>query len=301
MSVFVVGALHLDVIVTAPHLPRPDETVVGNNVDYRMGGKGGNQAIAAAKMGVPTAMAGCVGHDDFGQRLLADLVTGNVDSRQVMQRPGASGMSVAIVEAGGDYGAVIVSGVNRDIDPARITIPDSARVVLLQNEIPGPANLAIATASRAAGRMVILNAAPARITESDLLRQVDLLIVNRVEAADLLGRDDAGLDPVEAARALCRSVPNVILTLGGEGLVLCQNGATSRMPAYKVRPISTHGAGDAFIGALAARLALEVPLAKATAFAQAAAALHVSTPVAERANITPQTVAAFLKPQTESP
>ncbi len=301
MSVFVAGALHLDVIVTAPHLPRRDETVVGHSVDYQIGGKGGNQAIAAAKMGAPTAMAGCVGNDAFGQRLLDALSAANVDHHQVMQLPGASGMSVAIVEATGDYGAVIVSGVNQTIDPAKIEIPDTASIVLLQNEIPGAANLALATKARAAGRTVILNAAPARPPEPGLLAQIDLLIVNRVEAADLLGQTDANLNPETAAAQLASFGPAVILTLGAEGLVLHENGQTRQMPAHKVQMISSHGAGDAFIGALAARLDHGATLTEAACFAQAAAALHVASPVSERDTITAETVEIFLNSHSGRP
>jgi len=301
MTVFVTGALHLDVVVTAPHLPRRDETVVGQGVDYLIGGKGGNQAIAAARMGAPTAMAGCVGQDAFGQRLLDALAAAKVDHRQVIQLRGASGMSVAIVEDTGDYGAVIVSGVNQSIDAATVTIPGTARVVLLQNEIPGAVNLAIATAARAAGRMVIFNAAPARMAEPGLLSQIDLLVVNRVEAADLLNQTDAELNPEIAAKDLSRFGPNVILTLGADGLVLCENGETRHLPVFTVQAISTHGAGDAFIGALAAQLVKGVSLSQAARFAQGAAALHVASPVVERDTITPETVETFINAQTDRP
>ncbi len=130
-EVFVVGALHLDVVVDAPHLPALDETVVGSAVAYRFGGKGGNQAAAAARMGARVAMAGRVGRDAFGERLLAELDAAGVCRSQVLQGTGASGMSVAIVDQRGDYGAVIVSGVNREIRPEDVTVPNCAKVVLL--------------------------------------------------------------------------------------------------------------------------------------------------------------------------
>ncbi|MGB5558860.1 MAG: ribokinase [Paracoccaceae bacterium] len=296
-SVFVVGALHLDVVVTAPHLPRRDETVVGHSVAYLVGGKGANQAMAAAKMGASVAMAGCVGEDSFGARLLAGLDAGKVDRTQVRQVAGASGMSVAIVEAGGEYGAVIVSGVNQEINPSKIVIPASASVLLLQNEIPEAVNLAIAEKSKASGLTVILNAAPARSVAPDLLAMIDILILNRVETADLLAQDEPNLDPVKAALELADHVPSVILTLGADGLLLAERETVREAPAHRVQAVSAHGAGDALIGALAARLANGDTLFEAVGFAQAAAALHVASPVSERETIKPETVESFRKGQ----
>jgi len=294
MTVFVCGSLHLDVIVDAPHLPRLDETVTGTTVAYAFGGKGGNQAVAAARMGAPTAMAGRVGDDAFAIRLRATLTEAGVDQTQVRTTFGPSGMSVAIIEPSASYGAVIVSAANLLIDPDEVTIPHGTTIVILQNEIPEPVNLAVATRARTSGAKVLLNAAPARAMSPALLAQTDILIVNRVEAADLLGIPDTALDPIPAAAALTNLGPaRVILTLGGGGLVL-HDGTTTHQPAHQVTAISTHGAGDAFIGALAAQLATGATLPTACAFAQAAAALHVSTVVTERARITPAKVQAFL-------
>ena len=297
-SVFVVGALHLDVVVTAPNLPRQDETVVGQSVAYLIGGKGANQVIAAAKMGAATAMAGRVGEDEFGVGLLAGLDAGNVDRTQVRQVAGASGMSVAVVEAGGEYGAVIVSGVNQEVDPGEIGIPDSARLLLLQNEIPEAVNLAVAKKAKSSGLAIILNAAPARPVAPDLLAMIDILILNRVETADLLAQDESNLDPVKAALELARHVPSVILTLGADGLVLAEGESVREVPAHSVQAVSAHGAGDAFVGALAARLAYGDTLFEAVGFAQAAAALHVASPVSDRDTITPETVQHFRNGQT---
>jgi ribokinase len=292
MTVFVAGSLHLDVIVDTPHIPREDETVTGHGVTYAFGGKGGNQAVAAARMGAPTAMAGCTGDDAFATTLRAALAMAQVDATQVRTIPGPSGMSVALLQPDGSYGAVIVSAANLALDPAAITLPPDTKLLLLQNEIPEPANIALATRARAAGITVLLNAAPARPANSALLAQTDILVVNRVEAADLLGSDT---DPITAAPRLAALGPRaVILTLGADGLVL-HDGATQHLPAHKITPISSHGAGDAFIGALAARLTAAFPLADAARFATAAAALHVSTRPAARTAITPAMVQSLLK------
>ncbi|MDP2122726.1 MAG: ribokinase [Hoeflea sp.] len=299
MSVFVCGSLHYDVVVNAPHLPRLDETVPGVAVNYVTGGKGGNQAVASARMGAATAFAGRIGDDAFGQALLKGLMEAGVDSRQVQRDPGASGMSVAIVEPNGGYGAVIVSAANLAIDPASIELPPTTRVVLLQNEVPEAVNLAVALKARKLGAIVILNAAPARPMGPDLMQAIDMLVVNRVEAADLLATSEAALDPLEAALALTRLGPrSVIITLGADGLVLYEAGTAVHHPGHPVEVVSTHGAGDAFLGALAAAHASGRSIADAARFGQAAAALHVSTATDRRHAITPGRVDEMMAQHT---
>jgi ribokinase len=286
-EVLVVGALHLDVVVDAPHLPSLDETVVGSAVAYRFGGKGGNQAVAAARMGARVCMAGRVGRDRFGEMILAALDEAGVERSGVLEVPGASGMSVAIVDARGDYGAVIVSGVNREI--GEVAVPSSAKVVVLQNEVPEAVNLAVAAVAGAA--RVVLNAAPAREVPAALMARVDVLVVNRGEAAALAGDPD----PEVAAVALRAKGPGVVIvTLGGEGLVAAFDAGVVRMAAPKVEVVSTHGAGDAFTGALAARLAKGDGLAEALSFAQGAAALTVATAPDARGRLSNAKVRAFL-------
>ncbi len=290
-SILVIGALHLDVVVDAPHLPALDETVVGDAVAYRFGGKGGNQAVAAARMGARVAMAGRVGPDRFGEQILAALDAAGVDRSGVLTVDGASGMSVAIVDHAGDYGAVIVSGVNRVIDGNAVVLPKGLQTILLQNEVPEAVNLAIA-ARAAPGVRLILNAAPARPVAPGLLARVDALVVNRGEAAAMTGTDD----PQDAAARLLASGPRaVIVTLGGEGLICATAGAPPLvLRAPRVDVISTHGAGDAFTGALAAELTRGAGLPDALAFAQGAAALTVATHPDARDAVTPEAVRAFL-------
>lgn len=295
MNVFVCGSLHYDVVVNAPHLPRLDETVTGSAVNYILGGKGGNQAVAAARMGAKTAFAGRVGGDAFGTALLKGLEEAGVETGQVQRDGGASGMSVAIVESGGGYGAVIVSAANLNIDPNPIEVPAGARVVLLQNEVPEAVNLVVALRGRNMGASVIVNAAPARRMGADLLGATEILTVNRVEAADLLATSEAALDPLGAAQALTALGPrSVIITLGGDGLVLHDGVTTAHYPCHPVEVVSTHGAGDAFLGALAAEYSRGASLAEAARFGQTAAALHVSTPVGRRATITRRQVEALM-------
>ncbi|MBE2278325.1 MAG: bifunctional hydroxymethylpyrimidine kinase/phosphomethylpyrimidine kinase [Rhodobacteraceae bacterium] len=282
------GSLHHDVIVTAPHLPAPDETVTGSAVRYAFGGKGGNQAVAAARMGAVSHMAGAVGTDAAAGVLLAALDAAGVDRAGVVQVPGASGMSVAIVEAGGSYGAVIVSAANLAFDPAGVVFPPGCFAIVLQNEIPEAANLVLARRARAAGLRVILNAAPVRAGSAALLALCDLVVVNRVEAAALAGSATAPDRAVAALRALGAGA--VLVTLGGEGLL----GEGFAQPAFAVPVISTHGAGDCFVGALAAEWGRGAALPEAARFAQAAAALHVAALPDARAGVTEAAVRALL-------
>jgi len=274
--VLVAGALHYDVLVRADRLPGLDETLRGRSVSYVCGGKGGNQAVAAARV-APTAMLGRVGDDHAGQVLLANLDAAGADRTGVAVAAGeASGMSVAIVNESGDYGAVIVSAANLGLDVADAAIPESVRVVLLQNEIPEAANLTLAERARAAGARVFLNAAPARPFETALRSLVDVLIVNRVEAAGLWGRAVATpADALAAAQALATEGP-VIVTLGAEGAVLADAGEPRLFPAPPVEVVSSHGAGDAFAGTLAAHIALGAEIEEAVREAQIEAARHVA-------------------------
>lgn len=274
-SVLVVGALHHDVIVTAPRLPVLDETLPGTGVTYALGGKGGNQALAAARLGAAVAFAGRVGRDEAGRAMTAQLAAGGVDvSRVAVDAALASGMSVAIVTEGGDYGAVIVSAANTAIDGDAVALPHGCGLVLLQSEVPEAVNLAVARKAAAAGARVVLNAAPARAVSAELLSLADVLVVNRVEA-EMIGR---GLDGYPGT---------LIETRGGEGCIVRSPGEAARqVPAFPVGVVSTHGAGDCFTGALAARLAAGGDLDAAVRFAAAAAALHVSVPVARRAAVT---------------
>ena len=279
-DVIVCGSLHLDIMVYAPNLPRPDETVVGLRWAMQCGGKGGNQAVMAARAGARTAMIGRIGADDFGARLRAHLEAAHVDARAVgVDAAAGSGMSTAIVRDDGEYGAVIVSGANLNIDPAAAARTwreiGGAAVLVLQNEIPDAANAAVARAARADGARVILNAAPARALSATLRDSVDILVVNRIEAEMRSGESLS--DAAAVAAKLGASFPNVIVTLGGEGLwVKTAEGPPTRIAPKVVKVVSTHGAGDCFVGALAATLARGGSLTQAAEFANAAAAAHVA-------------------------
>jgi ribokinase len=291
-DVVVFGSLHLDIMVQAPGRPRLGETMVGQGWSLKEGGKGGNQAVEAARHGARTAMVGAVGTDDFGRRLIAHLQQHRVETQAVRIVPDASsGMSVALVEPQGDYGAVIVSGVNLLLGPdaaaASAPLIGGARCLLLQNEVPEAANIAAAEAAHAGGARVVLNAAPMRELPLALLSLVDILVVNAVEAEALCGSPvETAAGAAHAAQALLGLVPCAIVTAGGHGLAIAgRDGTRHTVPAHDVVVCSTHGAGDAFAGALGARLAAGVSLGDAARYANAAAALVVATPPGGRAGL----------------
>lgn len=297
VEVAVVGSLHLDIVVAAPRLPARDETLIGSAWHYKCGGKGGNQAVAAARFGARTLFGGRTGEDDFGERLIANLKAAGVGAEAVAREPArGSGMSVAITEAGGEYGAVVVSGANLAIDAAAIAVQWAplweARVLLLQNEVPEPVNLAAARAATAKGARVVLNAAPAREINDELLALTDVLVVNRVEARMLTGADD----PAQALARLASPSRDVVVTLGGNGLIAAvRDGRRFAIPALPVKLLSSHGAGDCFCGALAARLAKGDGLEAACRFAAAAAGLFVSAPEDQHAGLNSAAVERLLR------
>jgi ribokinase len=300
-QVVVLGSLHLDIIVHAPDRPKKGETLPGSAWGYKAGGKGGNQAVAAAQFGVRTSMVGRVGNDDFGRRLLDHLRNAGVDTKHVRSdAETGSGMSVAIIDGGGDYGAIIVSGANlrmsnEDLEDAGEIIRN-AQVLVLQNEVPEIINRAAAKLAKGYGVRVVLNAAPARPLVPDLAANTDLLVVNAVEAEMICGVEVASLGAaIEAAAVLSNEVPAVVVTAGGLGLAMAERGKTPcAVAAHPVKLVDTHGAGDLFIGALAARLASGVPVAEALHFANAAAALFVSTPADQKTLVTSDLVTRFL-------
>lgn len=279
-TVLVIGSLHHDIIIAAPGLPRRDETMVGSDWHPKFGGKGGNQAMAAARLG-PCRMLGAVGADGFGDFMRAGLAAGQVQSDFVQSVAGPTGISVAIVDPAGDYGAVIVSGANTMIDHACLlddALWADVGVVLLQNEVPEPLNLAAAKLARARGIVVVLNAAPARVLGAEFAALVDILVVNAVEA-EMMGTGPVTSLPSAAiaAETLAARFSAVVVTAGAAGLAAWSAlDEAFSVPATVVKVVSTHGAGDAFTGTLAAAIAAGHSLQTASDAASTAAAKHVS-------------------------
>jgi ribokinase len=279
--VLVVGSLHYDIMVEANALPQPDETAIGSRWYPKFGGKGGNQAVAAHSAGAIARFCGAVGDDDFGRFLRDHLRSGGVDDRNVATVNAGSGMSVAIIDRAGDYAATIVSGANLLISHAALQEPSlwqDVAILVLQNEVTEAINLEAANQARARGIPVLLNAAPYRPIPDALCNLIDVLVVNAVEA-EMMGCDriNALPDASAAAQALAARFQTVIVTAGALGLAAqTAKGADFEIAAERVSVVSSHGAGDAFIGTLAHRLAQGDGLEVACRAASAAAARHVS-------------------------
>ena len=281
-TVLTVGSLHYDIMVETDHLPQKDETAVGTRWYPKFGGKGGNQAVSAAKAGATSRILGAVGDDDFGRFLRAALRAGQVDDRFVSVLTGTgSGISVALQDSAGDYAATIVSGANLLISHDALTDPalwERVGVLVLQNEVTADLNLAAASQARARGLRTLLNAAPYRPLSPDLQPLIDILVVNAVEA-EMMGAGKVGsLDSAkDAAMMLAGRFESVIVTAGAAGLAGCGGaGEVFTLNAETVQVVSSHGAGDAFIGTLAAQIAGGAALEPACRIASQAAARHVA-------------------------
>lgn len=283
-TILVVGSLHYDIMVEANHLPRRDETAVGSRWYPKFGGKGGNQAVAVARAGARARMFGAIGADDFGNFLRRALQARGVDDAFVVTLPDVgSGMSVAILDAEGDYAATIVSGANLHSDAGRLAddaLWQDVSLLILQNEVPEALNIAAAKEARGRGVRTLLNAAPARELPQDLVPLVDVLVVNAVEA-EMMGAGPVTslTSAAEAARRLADRFQAVIVTAGSLGLAAATpEDEPFMVPAERVKAVSSHGAGDAFIGTLCASLGRGLTLRDACQAASRAAAIHVSSP-----------------------
>lgn len=281
-KILVTGSLHYDIVIHAHHRPEKGETVMGSGCSYKFGGKGGNQAVSAATAGAQVSFAGAVGADTQGDFLRSVLEENGVNTDFVaVSADVPSGMSVALMDAEGDYGAVVVSNANNRVDVAQFShdaVWQQVEMLLLQNEVPEAVNLAAAEAAKQRGIRVCLNAAPARAMCSAMQSAVSLLVVNGVEARDLSGIAVNTLsDARAAAEWLGEHYPVVVVTAGEHGVAWCETGERSQsMPAEKVELISTHGAGDCFMGMLCTSLLQGQTLADSVAKANRAAAEHVS-------------------------
>jgi ribokinase len=291
-AVVVVGSLNLDLVVRVPRLPGPGETASGGDVFRYPGGKGANQAVAAARLGRGVAMIGCVGDDQAGRDLLASLEADGVDSSRVRVVDGVpSGAAFITVSEDGENQIVVSPGANarltaEDVGAAGAALREAA-VTLLQLEIPLEA---VAAAARTAGGRVVLNPAPVRALPEKLLEEVDVLVPNRVELAQLAAAPVPGT--VEEATRLAGRLPAraVVVTLGADGALVVEHGHASHVPAVPVRPVDTTAAGDAFCGGLADALAAGAALQDAAGWAVRVAAAACTRPGAQASLPTPAEV-----------
>lgn len=276
-GVVVVGSVNVDLAATVERIPAPGETVLATGFVRSPGGKGGNQAVAAARAGeAPVTFVGAVGTDDAGDWLVAGLTRAGVATDAIARLAGPSGQALISVGASGENAIVVVSGANMALtelaDAQRDVIRD-ANVVLAQLETPVSIVTQAARLAHESGATFILNAAPSRPLPSALLADVGVLIVNEHEARDVAGTD--ALD--EAMERLSHLVPTVVLTLGAAGsrIVTCDEPPLE-LPALRVTAVDTTAAGDTYAGVLAASLARGSRLIDAAREATAASALTVT-------------------------
>ena len=282
-NVLVVGSSNTDLIIQVPRIPRPGETVLGGTFSTAAGGKGANQAVAAARAGGRVTFVARIGDDLFGREALAGFGRDGIDARSVLTTPGAaSGIALITVDERGENSISVASGANASLSVADIEAAGeafaSADVVLLQLESPLETVAAAVRKAGERGILVILNPAPARPLDDALLAGVSVLTPNEHEAELLTGiavRDDRSVR--EAARRLRARGPGaVVITLGERGVFASAEGFEAAVPAFEVRPVDTTGAGDVFNGALAVALAEKLAWPEALRFAQAAAAISVT-------------------------
>ncbi len=271
----VLGSANMDIVAFVDRAPQLGETLLGHRLVTGPGGKGANQAIAAARAGGRAAMVGAVGDDTFAATVREVLGDAGVDLTRLREQPGATGTAHITVDSAGRNSIVVIPSANASvtgINTADETVIAGSDVLLMQLELPMEAVTAGAAAARGSGTRVVLSAAPSRPLPSELVTNVDVLVVNEHEAAEVAGHTEYS----EAVLgALLQQVPEVVVTLGGVGCVYgSRTAGPVRVPAPWVDAVDSTAAGDCFVGALSVALA-ERPVTDALRWAAAAAALSV--------------------------
>ena len=299
-KVAVIGSLNMDLVTRAPRLPRGGETLIGQSFATVSGGKGANQAVAAARLGAQVSMVGCVGNDAYGRELRDALVAEQIDCQAVSTVEGSSGVALIVVDDNSQNAIVIVAGTNGALTPAVIgcfdAVLQAADVIICQLEIPDASVGHALKRARELGKTVILNPAPAsRPLPADWYANIDYLIPNESEATALSGVPVDSLDSakVAAARLIALGAGKVIITLGAQGSLFASGSRLEHFPAPVVKAIDTTAAGDTFVGGFAAALANGQDEAAAIRFGQEAAALSVTRAGAQPSIPTLSDVQAF--------
>lgn len=279
----VIGSINMDLVIHTERIPRPGETVLGNDFRQIPGGKGANQASAAAKLGANVKMIGCVGDDAFASTLINSLNTYGVNTDHVSIVPDiASGVAVITVEQSGNNSIVIAPGANycvtdEKLKEAEDTIRNSD-VIMLQLEIPVETVKSAVLMAKAAGKKVILNPAPAAKLDGEILKNVDILTPNETELEVLSGHRTDTIEDIRAAGQIMlnKGVKELIVTLGSRGCLYMNNQMSKKFDAYKVKAVDTTAAGDAFNGALAVYLSEGKTIDEAIDFAMKVGAMSVT-------------------------
>ncbi|MFI2911385.1 ribokinase [Streptomyces sp. PDY-4] len=297
-DLLVVGSANADLVIGVERRPAAGETVLGSDLAVHPGGKGANQAVAAARLGARTALLARVGDDGHGRLLLESQRAAGVDTAGVLVGGAPTGVALITVDPSGDNSIVVSPGANGRLTPADVRAAGdlfrASRVVSTQLEIPLETVLEVAR-NLAPGTRLVLNPSPPQPLPAEVLAACDPLIVNEHEAKVILG-DTAGAGdrPEDWARLLLEKGPrSVVVTLGGEGALVASPEGVARVPSVKVRAVDTTGAGDAFTAALAWRLGAGEPLAEAAAYAARVGAVAVTREGAQASYPTAAEVAAL--------
>jgi len=301
MRIVVIGSSNTDMIIRGPRIPRPGETILGGSFSTSAGGKGANQAVAAARAGGEVTFIARLGDDILGTQALEGYRSDGINVEHVSLDPEEpTGVALIVVDDQGENSISVASGANMSlscdlIDDAHKTIK-SAEILLMQLETPLESVVWAAQLANSAGVRVILNPAPAQILTDDLLKMLDVITPNESEAEILTGIAVTDVDSAEkAARCLLdRGVDSVIITLGKKGALVSTSEYTELVPGFQLETVDTTAAGDVFNGTLCVTLANGKSLLEATRFANAAAALSVTKLGAQRSIPNAQEISTFL-------
>jgi len=255
-DILVIGSLNADLVVRSPRFPAPGETISGDDLLIIPGGKGANQAVAAARLGAQSAMVGRVGSDSFGPFLVNNLNSNQVNTAHVKVNDSATGTAIIVVDTNGQNSIVLSPGANGKVALEDVDSAPGAKALLLQFEIPMETVLHAAKRYKSQGATVILNPAPARPIPDGLLNHVDILVPNESELALLTGMPvtDAATAELAAREILKRGVEIVIVTLGSKGALIVNHALTKQVNTFNVDVVDTTAAGDAFIGGFASAM-----------------------------------------------
>ncbi|MEU9288493.1 ribokinase [Streptomyces sp. NPDC048275] len=295
-DLLVVGSANADLVIGVERRPAAGETVLGSDLAVHPGGKGANQAVAAARLGARTALLARVGDDAHGRLLLDSQRAAGVDTAGVLVGGAPTGVALITVDPSGDNSIVVSPGANGRLAPedvrAAVGLFHTSRVVSAQLEIPLETVVEVVRNLAPGGRFV-LNPSPPRALPAEVLAACDPLIVNEHEARVIVGTD-LGDSPEDWATALLALGPrSVVITLGSEGALVADSAGAVRVPSMKVEAVDTTGAGDAFTAALAWRLGLDEPLPVAAAYAARVGAAAVTRPGAQISFPTAEEVASL--------
>jgi len=300
-KLLVIGSSNTDMIIQLPRIPRPGETMLGGRFQTAPGGKGANQAVAAARAGADVSLLACVGDDPFGREALAGFATDGIDCEYVVIDPAApSGVAQIFVAADGENSIGVASGANACLTPRHVeqaaSAIEAANTILLQLEIPLDTVVRAAEIGSAADRRVMLNPAPAQELPLELYPLLDIISPNETEAELLTGiavKDESSAAGA-AASLRDRGVDTVLITLGAAGVFVSTGAFSKTVPGYVVEVVDTTAAGDVFNGNLAAALCRDLQLEDALGYAQAAAALSVQCLGAQPSAPTRSAIDTFL-------